>query len=325
MKKISSKPKQVFVTGGTGKIGSRLVPKLLNKGYRVIALVRDKSRFTLKHNNLEAIEADILEVNKYQKQLHECDYVYHLAVYQNIADRDINNFLRVNVEGARLLLDALKKSKVKKLIYLSTIMVFKPSKKRIDEESPKKTSGKGNYYVETKLAALELIEKYKTKVPIITLYPTVVVDPDEIRGETAGPASKWQSLLWKIIGGGVPGGLMGMVGNKKRMTNYILMDNLITAMINVMDKGKVGKDYILGWENLTVGNYLRAVLKMKGRVFFPLRIPLCLLKIISLINLPRLEMINFIAKNPPEDINVNSQKAVDDLGLEIAKLEDCYS
>lgn len=322
MKKISSKKEQVFVTGATGKIGSQLVPQLLNRGYKVIALVRNKSHLTLKHKNLKTIEADILEANKYQKKLQECDYVYHLAVYQNIADRNINNFFQVNVEGTRLLLDTLKKSKVKKMIYLSTIMVFKPSREPICEESPKKTSGNGNYYVKTKLSALKFIEKFKAKVPIITLYPTIVIDLDEIRGKTAGPTSKWQSLLWRMIGGGVPGGLMGMVGSKKRIVNYILIDNLIAAMINAMSKGKAGEDYILGGENLTVENYLRAVLKIKGRVFFPLRIPLCLLKIVSLIKITRFEMINFIVKNPPEDICVNPQRAVDHLGLKIATFKN---
>ena len=318
--------KRVFITGASGKIGKRLLAQLLKNNYKVIVLVRNKSRLPTRHPNLKIIEADILEVKKYFKEIRECDFVYHLAVHQNISDQNKKNFVRVNVDGTRLILEAVIESRVKRVIYVSTIMVFKPmGEKQVNEKSPKKTSANSNYYVETKLLALKEIEKFKAKVPIVTLYPTIVVDFKDIISKGNRPISGWQGFLWKIIGGGVPGGLMCMIGNKNRMMNYILMDNLITAMVNIINKEKVENDYILGGENISVENYLRAVLKIKGRVFFPLKIPLCLLKIVSLIKIPQFEMINFIAKDPPEDICVNPQRAVDHLGLKITKLEDCHS
>lgn len=326
MKKISSKKEQVFVTGANGKIGRKLVTKLLDKNYRVIALVRNKNKLLLKHPNLEIIESDILQPNNYRNKIRECDYVYHLAAYQNISDQNMEEFVRVNVEGTRAILGAAIKSRVKRIVYLSTVMVFKSKgEKEVDEKSPKKTSGNGNHYVETKLLALKVIKELKTKVPVITLYPTIVIDFDEIVGQADKPPDGWQGFLWKMVGGGVPGGLMGMVGSKKRMMNYILMDNLIMAMINATTKGKAGENYILGGENITVENYLRQALRIKGRAFLPVRFPTFLLKIISLLNIPKLNFINFIAKNPPGDICVNSQKAVDHLRLKITKLKDCYS
>lgn len=321
-KRTSFKKKRIFITGASGKIGRKLVTRLLNEGYEVIALVRDKNKLPLKHPNLKIIEADILQQKKYFREIRKCDYVYHLAVYQNISDQNKNNFIRVNVDGTRLILEAVIKSRVKRVIYISTIMVFKPTrKKQVDEKSPKKTSANGNYYVETKLLALKTIEKFRAKVPVVTLYPTIVIDLKDIVSEGNKPIPGWQGFLWKIIGGGVPGGLMGMIGDKNRMMNYILMDNLVAAMISVINREKAGNDYILGGENITVENYLRETLRIRGRIFFPFRIPVFLLKMIALIKIPQFKVIDFIAKNPPEDICVNPQKAVKNLGLRIARLK----
>ncbi|MBU1457655.1 NAD(P)H-binding protein [Patescibacteria group bacterium] len=72
----------VFVTGASGKIGKVLTRQLLEKGYYVVVLVRDKLKFPLEDKNLRIVEADILEIDKYQKEIRNCDFVYHLAVYQ---------------------------------------------------------------------------------------------------------------------------------------------------------------------------------------------------------------------------------------------------
>lgn len=314
--------KRVFITGASGKIGRKLVAELLNRNYGVVALVRDKNKLPLRHPSLKIIEADILQQKKYFREIRKCDYVYHLAVYQNISDQNKNNFVRVNVEGTKLILEAIVKSKVKRLIYLSTVMVFKSTGKReVNENSPKRTFGNGNHYVETKLSALKIIEKFKTKVPVIVLYPTIVIDLDEIVSKADRPTSGWQGTLWKLIGGGVPGGLMCMVGDKNRIMNYISMENLLVAMISAMNRGKTGDDYILGGENIIVENYLRESLRIRGRIFFPFRIPVFLLKMIALIKIPQFKVIDFIAKNPPENICVNPQKAVKNLGLRIARLK----
>ena len=104
--------------------------------------------------------------------------------------------------------------------------------------------------------------------------------------------------------------------------NYILIDDLIASMINAMNKGKTGNDYILGGENLTVENYLRDALRMKGRMFIPIRFPIFLFKIISKMKIPKIKIIDFIVKSPPEDICVNSQRAINDLGLVVSRLSD---
>lgn len=288
---MKQKNKKIFVTGASGRIGSNLVKKLLKDNYEVIALVRDKSKIK-KRKNLEVVVADINEVNNYKKEIKKCRVVYHLAAYQNMFDKDIKEFERVNVEGTKNILDLLVDSGVERFIYVSTVMVFKKTGKtaRNEKWSKKKTGGE-NYYVETKLRGLSLVNKYKNKIPTIVVYPTIVVD----KTDKKAPARGLLGLLWKYLGGGVNGGLMSLVG-KKRIENFVLMPDLIKALVNCIDKGKIGEDYIFGGENVFFNNK-----------YIKFKIPINFLKLFSFI-----KIIGLIVKNPPDDLCVDSSKAKKD-------------
>jgi len=52
---------KILVYGATGKIGSRVVDEALNRGHSVTAVSRDPSRITLIHDNLSAVQGDILD------------------------------------------------------------------------------------------------------------------------------------------------------------------------------------------------------------------------------------------------------------------------
>lgn len=285
---MKQKNKKIFVTGASGRIGSNLVSKLLKDGYGVIALVRDKNKIT-KRKNLEFVMADINEIDKYKKEIQKCEIVYHLVAYQNMFDKDIKEFQRVNVEGTKSILNLLIGSKVKKFIYVSTVMVFKKTGKMPrNEEWPKKKTGGENYYVETKIRGLNLVNKYKNKIPTVIVYPTIVVD----KTDKKAPAKGVIGLLWKYLGGGINGGLMSLIG-KERVENFILMPNLIKALVNCIDKGRIGEDYILGGENIIFKNK-----------YIKFKIPISFLKLFSFI-----KIIGLIVRNPPDDLCVDSSKA----------------
>lgn len=312
---------RVFITGASGNIGKALVHELLADRYSIIALVRNKSKLPLTSKNLKIIEADISEINKFKKDLRSCDYVYHLAVYQNPLDFSDKEFYRVNVEGTKLILDVLVGSGIKKFIYNSTVMVFKPTGKiERDEKWQKMAIEKKNHYTDTKLQALEVITKYQQKVPITILYPSIVISQKDITNGI-DQSRNWVSLFRNIVGGGVPGTVMCMLGDKDRVMNFILIDNLLNGMVNVLNKGKTGEDYILGGENITVGNYLHEVARIKQITLLPLRIPISFVKFISRLPVPGHKLLYSIANVPPVDMCFSSQKAVKNLGLKITKLE----
>jgi len=83
------KTKPVFITGGTGYIGSWIVKNLLEEGYTVNLTIRNKAK-TEKYDHLLKIagkspgtlnvfEADLLVEGSYAEAMAECEVVFHIA------------------------------------------------------------------------------------------------------------------------------------------------------------------------------------------------------------------------------------------------------
>src|SRR4051812_38096393 len=83
-----SKIETVLVTGGAGYVGSVLVPRLLEEGYRVKVLDLylfgyDVLDAVKDHPNLEQIEGDLRDTDLLRRELPGCDAVLHLACISN--------------------------------------------------------------------------------------------------------------------------------------------------------------------------------------------------------------------------------------------------
>ena len=71
---------KVFVTGGTGFIGSHLVDELIKKNYTVKCLVRKTSNIKwLKDKPVEFINGDLWSEKVLGNALKDVDYIYHVG------------------------------------------------------------------------------------------------------------------------------------------------------------------------------------------------------------------------------------------------------
>lgn len=71
---------KMFVTGSTGKVGSRLIPRILQQGHDVKILVRDATKVKkLQQQGAEIVEGDLLYPESYKDALRGTDVVIHLA------------------------------------------------------------------------------------------------------------------------------------------------------------------------------------------------------------------------------------------------------
>ena len=78
------KKEKIFVTGGNGFIGSRLLRALLDQGYQVRCLLRENSR-TERIDGLdyEPFRGDVNDIDSLNQGMKGCDGVMHLASLSN--------------------------------------------------------------------------------------------------------------------------------------------------------------------------------------------------------------------------------------------------
>jgi dTDP-L-rhamnose 4-epimerase len=125
---------RVLITGGAGFIGSHLADALLPKGYRVRVLdnlseqVHGGSREFPSYldRRVETLEGDVRDPREVQRALAGVDAVFHLASAVGVGQSmyEIEKYIDVNNRGTAVLLEALRRQPVAKLIVASSMSVY---------------------------------------------------------------------------------------------------------------------------------------------------------------------------------------------------------
>jgi len=127
----------VFVVGATGVLGRHVVPRLLESGYHVRAMIRrpEQAKF-LEGMGVESVAGDIFDHNSLDVASNGCNAVLHLATaIPKSADQDWSMNDRIRREGTRNLLNAASKNGVKRYIQQSIALVYGDKGQEIVDES----------------------------------------------------------------------------------------------------------------------------------------------------------------------------------------------
>lgn len=116
----------VLVTGGTGFLGSYIIKLLVEKGYRVRAIRREKAvlPFYIPKGIFEKVEwitGDILDVLSLEEAMEGVDQVIHAAAVVSFLKADRRKMYLVNVEGTANVVNIAIEKKVKRLVYISSV------------------------------------------------------------------------------------------------------------------------------------------------------------------------------------------------------------
>jgi UDP-glucose 4-epimerase len=110
---------KILVTGATGLVGSRLLPRLVEAGYDCFALVRGKEVAA----GVTAIDGDLFDPATLEKAVKDVKAVIHLAAVFRSQDTDL--IWKSNLEGTQNLIDAVKRnSPDARFIFASTSHVY---------------------------------------------------------------------------------------------------------------------------------------------------------------------------------------------------------
>lgn len=114
---------KILVTGATGKVGSRLVKRLADRGNQVRALVRDPARAEgVRGERIEVVQGDLLAEDSLAAAVRGVDAVVHCAAFFRGATAEQAN--AVNDLGTRSLAQAARAAAVKRFIFTSTGLVY---------------------------------------------------------------------------------------------------------------------------------------------------------------------------------------------------------
>lgn len=116
--------KTIFLTGGTGMVGSHAAEEAVRRGHRVRALVRASSdtRF-LDKLGVEKIEGDLADEAALKRGVAGADWVFNCAA--KVGDwGELDDFRKLNVDALRLLLDAAAEAGVSRFVHVSSLGVY---------------------------------------------------------------------------------------------------------------------------------------------------------------------------------------------------------
>ena len=164
-----------IVTGGAGFIGSHLVDKLLSMGHEVVVLDNFSTGRpeNLDHvmNKVRLIQCDLSIVDEWQDEFKNTDWVFHLAALADIVPsiQNAESYFRSNVNGTFNVLQAIRRYKIKRVIYTASSSCYgmtkvypTPESAKIDPQYP---------YALTKHMGEELVMHWSKlyKIPAISL------------------------------------------------------------------------------------------------------------------------------------------------------------
>ncbi len=106
---------RVLVTGATGYIGGRLVPRLLQRGHAVRCFARDAERLAGRFPNAEIFEGDLFDEEALSAALRDVEAAYYLIHFMGSRGCD---FADLDRRGAEAFGRAARQRGVRRIVYL---------------------------------------------------------------------------------------------------------------------------------------------------------------------------------------------------------------
>jgi len=174
-----------FVTGATGFVGSHVARALAARGADLRLLVRSSSDLrNIQDLRAEQVIGDLRDAASLKKVVSGCDVVFHVAADYRLWVRDPDQMYRSNVEGTKAILEAARESKVRRVVYTSSVatMGFKSNGQFASEQSPVSLVDMIGPYKRSKFMAEEIaIQAGKSGMDVVVVNPTTPVGERDIK------------------------------------------------------------------------------------------------------------------------------------------------
>ena len=247
----------ILITGGTGFLGTHLVPLLRAQGHALTLLSRSPPPITFFEgpNPVRHVRADLKDREAVRGALLGVEAIYHLAGLVSFRNEDGRKMYELHVDCTRELLRDVRALGTKPRVILAstsgTIAVSK--EERIGTEAddyPIQTVGRWPYYLskiyEEKLA-LEFCRK--EGIPLVVLNPSLLMGPGDDRLSSTWTVVKFlQRDLPAMPGGGM---------------SFVDARDVAQAAVNALTRGELYGRHLMG-VNLTMFDFFKKLERLTG-------------------------------------------------------------
>jgi len=249
---------KTFITGATGFIGGRLTEELSRRGNELVVLRREGSACPASGlAGVETVTGDILDSTSLENAMAGCGRVYHLAGYAKNWAKDPATFTRVNVDGLCNVLEAARRSGVRRVVWTSSAVTPGPSNGTPVTESTFREHSFYTPYEASKYAAEQRVPDFTGGgLEVVTVNPSRVFGP--------GVLNEGNSVT-RMIALTLAGKFRFIPGDGEAVGNYAFVEDVVRGLLLAMEYGRSGERYILGGENMSYNEFFRTVSLVSGR------------------------------------------------------------
>ncbi|MEA3464217.1 MAG: dTDP-glucose 4,6-dehydratase [Patescibacteria group bacterium] len=242
----------LFITGGAGFIGSNFIhywlkkypdDKIINLDVLTYAGNLENLADIAGNKNYKFVKGDICDVDLVNNLAKNVDLIVHFAAESHV-DRSIidsGDFVRTNIEGTRVLLDAAKNNNGVRFHHISTDEVFGSLGANGPAFNEKTLYDPRSPYSASKAAADHLVRAYfhTHKLPITISNCT----------NNYGPYQFPEKLIPLFITNLIENKKIPVYGKGENIRDWIYVDDHNAGVDIIIKKGKIGETYCLGGGN----------------------------------------------------------------------------
>ncbi len=246
---------KVLITGATGFIGNHVTRLCLEKGDDVRVMVMPgEDRSPLNGMDVEFVEGNLLDPASLVRAVQGVEQLYHLAALFAVWTKDPDLHFKINVDGARSMLEAAKAAGVQKIVFTSSVAAIgiEPNGGYATEKTAFNGWTWGSEYILSKFISHQMV-----KGMVSEGLPATMVMP----GMPFGPGDRMPT----------PTGTMILRTLQGKMKNYwdggvcaVDVRDVAAGHVLAMEKGRIGESYILGNKAGNMPN--KELLSMIGRI-----------------------------------------------------------
>jgi len=260
---------RVVVTGAAGFVGSAVTRVLRERGAHVVAVLQPGADQTSVDDlDVERVGADVRDATAVLKAVDGARAVFHVAALYRFWSPDPHEFYDVNVGGTLNVLEAARQAGCERVVYTSTVGTIGldgiSDGAPADERAwPRIEHLFGSYKRSKYVAEHEVLRAGAEGLPVVLVQPTLPVGP---RDRAPTPTGR---IVLDFLNGRIPAWV-------DTSLNVVDVDDLAKGHVAALERGRQGRSYVLGGENMSFRRILEILAEETGLPRPVVRVPAAL-------------------------------------------------